>query len=176
MASDRIGERSAKLVALPPYVWESKLASWLLEQPTVADNIESIPLNEPLKQSLMEEGMHNPILCLPNYWAIAGGQRLRAIHEIRKSDTNFDMDIRLMKFKKSYHNLYYLWGDINERDRIIGITFQLWELVFKSLYYEHSKTETGTEMTYYEDLGEKLKWSLNEKKKTTTETSTKETS
>ena len=162
MASDRIGERSAKLVALPPYVWESKLASWLLEQPTVADNIESIPLNEPLKQSLMEEGMHNPILCLPNYWAIAGGQRLRAIHEIRKSDTNFDMDIRLMKFKKSYHNLYYLWGDINERDRIIGITFQLWELVFKSLWYDVDKTETEVDMTYYEDLGEKLKWKLNE--------------
>ena len=164
MASDRIGERSAKLVALPPYVWETKPASWLLLQPTVADNIESIPLNEPLKQSLMEEGMHNPILCLPTYWAIAGGQRLRAIHEIRKSDTSFDMDIRLMKFKKSYHNLYYLWGDINERDRIIGITFQLWELVFKSLFYAHSETETGVEMTYYEDLGEKLKWSLNEKK------------
>jgi hypothetical protein len=172
MASDRIGQKSAELIALPPHRWYSRRASWLLEQPTVAENIENIPVNEPLMESLLAEGMHNPILCLSTYWAIAGGQRLRAVHEIRKTNPNYDIDIRVMQFEEDYHNLYYLWGDEEERNRIIAITFQLWELVFKSLYYDHGTTSTGVEMTYYEDLGEELKWKLNEKK----ETSTKETS
>ena len=72
--------------------------------------------------------------------------------------------MQVMRFTEPYHNLYYLWGDIEERDRIIAITFQLWELVFKSLYYGAGTTETGVDMTYYEDLGEELKWKLNEKK------------
>jgi hypothetical protein len=162
MASDRIGQKSAELIALPSHKWFSRKASWILEQPTVAENIENIPVNEPLMESLIAEGMHNPILCLKSHWAIAGGQRLRAIHEIRKNDPDYDMDIQVMQFTEDSHNLYYLWGDIEERDRIIAITFQLWELVFKSLWYDVDKTETEVDMTYYEDLGEKLKWKLNE--------------
>tara|TARA_Y100001937_G_scaffold82874_1_gene112153 strand:+ start:8195 stop:8713 length:519 start_codon:yes stop_codon:yes gene_type:complete len=164
MASDRIGKKSAELVALPPYKWYSRKASWLLEQPTVSENIENIPVNEPLMESLLAEGMHNPILCLKSHWPLAGGQRVRAIHEIRKNSPDYDMDIQVMQFTEDYHNLYYLWGDIEERNRIIAITFQLWELVFKSLYYDMDKTETGVDMTYYEDLGEELKWKLNDKK------------
>ena len=166
MASDRIGQKSAELIALPSHKWFSRKASWILEQPTVAENIENIPVNEPLMESLIAEGMHNPILCLKSHWAIAGGQRLRAIHEIRKNDPDYDMDIQVMQFTEDSHNLYYLWGDIEERDRIIAITFQLWELVFKSLWYDVDKTETEVDMTYYEDLGEKLKWKLNEEKNT----------
>ena len=162
MASDRIGQKSAELIALPSHKWFSRKASWILEQPTVAENIENIPVNEPLMESLIAEGMHNPILCLKSHWAIAGGQRLRAIYEIRKNDPDYDMDIQVMQFTEDSHNLYYLWGDIEERDRIIAITFQLWELVFKSLWYDVDKTETEVDMTYYEDLGEKLKWKLNQ--------------
>ena len=165
MASDRIGQKSAELIALPSHKWFSRKASWILEQPTVAENIENIPVNEPLMESLIAEGMHNPILCLKSHWAIAGGQRLRAIYEIRKNDPDYDMDIQVMQFTEDSHNLYYLWGDIEERDRIIAITFQLWELVFKSLWYDVDKTETEVDMTYYEDLGEKLKWKLNEEMK-----------
>ena len=166
MASDRIGKRSANLVALPPHEWKTYSASTILEKDVVAENIENIPVNEPLMESLLAEGMHNPILCLSTYWPIAGGQRMRAIHEIRKQDKGFDIhDMQVMRFTEPYHNLYYLWGDIEERNRIIAITFQLWELVFKSLYYDAGTTETGVDMTYYEDLGEELKWKLNEEKK-----------
>ena len=165
MASDRIGKRSANLVALPPHEWIKMSASELLSNEVVAENIENIPVNEPLMESLIAEGMHNPILCLSTYWPIAGGQRIRAIHEIRKTDKDFDMELNIMMFPEPYHNLYYLWGDIEERNRIIAITFQLWELVFKSLYYDHGTTETGVDMTYYEDLGEELKWKLNEEMK-----------
>ncbi len=165
MASDRIGKQSANLIALPLHEWITMKASELLSKDVIAGNIENIPVNEPLMESLITEGMHNPVLCLSTYWPIAGGQRIRAIHEIRKTDKDFDIDINIMMFSKPYHNLYYLWGDVEERDRIIAITFQLWELVFKSLYYDADKTVTGVDMTYYEDLGEKLKWKLNEEMK-----------
>jgi len=32
------------------------------------------------------------------------------------------------------------------------------ELVFKSLYYRHDKSGDGTDMTVYEDLGDRMKW------------------
>ena len=95
MASDRIGKRSANLVALPPHEWIKMSASELLSNEVVAENIENIPVNEPLMESLIAEGMHNPILCLSTYWPIAGGQRVRAIYEIRKTDKDFDMELNI---------------------------------------------------------------------------------
>jgi hypothetical protein len=114
-------------------------------------------------ENLKQESMKNPILCLANYWAIAGGQRMRALQEIRKTEPDFNYDIKVMVFEKDWHNLYYLWGDKELSNNIIGITFQLWELVFKSMWYESDHTDTGIKMTDYEDLGEKLKWPHNKK-------------
>ena len=37
------------------------------------------------------------------------------------------------------------------------------EVVFKSLYYKHTKDKDGMEMTEYEDIGEQLKWERNER-------------
>ena len=85
------------------------------------------------------------------------------MQEIRKTKPDFNYEVKVMVFEKDWHNLYYLWGDEVERQRIIGITFQLWELVFKSMWYEKDATDTGVEMTYYEDLGEELKWPHDKK-------------
>ena len=128
-------------------------------------------------ENLLVEPMHNPILCLANYWAIAGGQRMRVLQEIKKTKPDFNYEVKVMVFEKDWHNLYYLWGDEVERQRIIGITFQLWELVFKSMWYEKDATDTGVEMTYYEDLGEELKWPHDKKnpKNTTKSTTPKST-
>ena len=163
MASDRIGRKSAMLCPLPPHRWEWRSINWLLEQPVNIQSLHTLPINKPLMENLLIEPMHNPILCLANYWAIAGGQRMRALQEIKKTKPDFNYEVKVMVFEKDWHNLYYLWGDTKTRQTIIGITFQLWELVFKSMWYESDHTDTGVEMTYYEDLGEKLKWPHNKK-------------
>ena len=179
MASDRIGRKSAMLCPLPPHRWEWRTIDWLLEQPVNKGHLHTLPINEPLMENLLVEPMHNPILCLTNYWAIAGGQRMRALQEIKKTKPDFNYEVKVMVFEKDWHNLYYLWGDEESRQKIIGITFQLWELVFKSMWYESDHTDTGVEMTYYEDLGEELKWPHDKKNpknttKSTTPKSTKE--
>ena len=66
--------------------------------------------------------------------------------------------MNVFDIEKDYHNFWYLWGDTEFRGKAIALTFQLWELVFKSLWYKYDTTEDGTPMTYYEDLGEDLKW------------------
>ena len=162
MASDRIGKTSAKLVAMPPHTWTIERASWLLDQPTVKENLHAIPVNEPLVDNLLKEPLRNPFLCLPSWWPIVGGQRVKAISHIRENyNKNYNPELYICKINEEYHNIWYLWGDKTFRSKAIAITFQLWELVFKSLWYKHETTNDGVPMTYYEDLGEELEWDHN---------------
>ena len=82
MAKDRISRETAENVPLPPHTWYIRSINWLLKQPKVKENIKSVPLNEPLYKSLLEHGMKSPILTMPNWYPIAGSQRLRAFAEI----------------------------------------------------------------------------------------------
>ncbi len=52
--------------------------------------------------------------------------------------------------------MFYLWPDEEFRSKAIAIWFQTQEVVFKSLYYKENIDKDGTEMTEYEDIGEKL--------------------
>ena len=159
MASDRIGKKSAKLVNLPPHTWNIERASFILAQPEIEANLKKVPVNEPLVENLLKEDLKNPFLCLPNWWPLAGSQRLKAIQHIRKEhDKDYDPEMYICRINKDYHNFWFLWGDVEFRDKAIALTFQLWELVFKSLWYKYDTTEDGTPMTYYEDLGEELEW------------------
>ena len=45
--------------------------------------------------------------------------------------------------------------------KIASISFKA-ELVFKSLYYDFDKDSEGIDMTYFEDLGDQLKWKNND--------------
>ena len=71
---------------------------------------------------------------------------------------DYNPELYICKINEEYHNIWYLWGDKTFRSKAIAITFQLWELVFKSLWYKHETTNDGVPMTYYEDLGEELEW------------------
>ena len=159
MASNRIGKTSAKLAEMPPHTWTIELASFILEQKVVKENLYKIPVNEPLVENLLKEPLRNPFLCLPNWWPIAGGQRIKAIQHIReKYNKDYDPELYICRINKEYHNIWYLWGDKAFRSKAIALTFQLWELVFKSLWYKYENTDDGVPMTYYEDLGEELEW------------------
>ena len=161
MAADRISKETAELIALPPFDIEKQSVKFLLNQPTVEKNIHKVPLNEPLMKSLIEHGMKSPILTMPSYYPIAGSQRLRAMLEIIKTHSDGwmfkTMEIEVYKFQKEWWNMYYLWGDIEFRNKAIAIWFQMVELAWKSKYYEHEEDPSGKKMTDFEALGDQLK-------------------
>ena len=159
MVSDRVGRKSANLVAVPPFEVRKVTTNFVLKQETVDRNIHGVPLNEPLVESLLKEGMKNPILTMADWYPLAGSLRLRAVAHIKDEiDPDFDLNITVHRFLADYHNVFYLWSDKEFRNKAIAIWFQLQELVFKSLYYEHEVDGQGRKMTEYEDLGEELKW------------------
>ena len=159
MVSDRIGKKSANLVAQPPFEIRKVSSNFILGQETVAENIRKVPLNEPLVESIHKEGMKNPILTMTNWYPLAGSQRIRAVAHIKDNlDPTYNIEIEVYRFLADYHNVFYLWADEDFRKKAIAIWFQLQELVFKSLYYEHEVDGQGRKMTEYEDLGEELEW------------------
>ena len=158
MASDRIGQKSAELVGVPPYEVRQVTTDFMLSQPQVAENIMQVPVNERLMESVRKHGITNPLLCMKQWYPLAGSQRLRAAAEIKKQYPNFCVDITVHRFLEDWHNCFYLWPDEEFRSKAIAIWFQTQEVVFKSLYYEHDTDESGRKMTEYEDIGEQLKW------------------
>ena len=159
MASDRIGKTSARLVGVPPFEIVVVSTDFMLEQAQVKDNIRNVPVNQPLVDSILKENMLNPFLCMKEWYPLAGSQRIRAVLHIKENiDETYSTQITVHRFLEDYHNIFYLWGDEDFRSKAIAIWFQLQELVFKSLYYDYEADGSGTKMTEYEDLGEKLEW------------------
>jgi len=158
VASDRIGQKSAELVGVPPFEIRQVTTNFMLSQPQVADNIMQVPLNEKLMESIKENGILNPHLSMKMWYPLAGSQRIRAVAEIKKSNPDFNLDITVHRFLEDWHNCFYLWPDEEFRSKAIAIWFQTQEVVFKSLYYTDDTDKDGTAMTEYEDIGEKLKW------------------
>ena len=162
MASDRIGQKSADLVGVPPFEIRVVTTDFLLEQPQVSQNIMNVPLNEPLCTSIKENGILNPFLLMKMWYPLAGSQRLRAVAEIKKDNPDFNLAVTVHRFLEDWHNCFYLWPDEEFRSKAIAIWFQTQEVVFKSKYYSHDKDVDETKMTEYEDIGEKLKWKRDE--------------
>ena len=159
MANDRVSRETAELVPMPPHTWYVRSINWLLEQPKVKENIKSVPLNQKLCDSLYEHGMLSPILTMPNWYPIAGSQRLRAYAEIVRGRPDLgEQEIRVCRIDQEYWLVWYLWGDKDFRDTAIAVYFQMVELVWKSRYYEESKDPNGTLMTDFEKEGDELEW------------------
>jgi|TARA_R110000851_G_scaffold168199_1_gene314020 hypothetical protein len=158
VASDRIGQTSAKLVGVPPFEVVHTTTDFMLSQPQVAENIHNVPANEALIESVRTQGIVNPFLSMKMWYPLAGSQRLRAVQLIKEADPTFNLDITVHRFLEDWHNCFYLWPDEEFRSKAIAIWFQTQEVVFKSLYYEHDTDENGRRMTDYEEIGEELKW------------------
>lgn len=159
MADDRISRSTAELIPMPPHTWYVRSINWLLQQDKVKDNISKVPLNEPLLESLSEYGMKAPILCMPNWYPIAGSQRLRAMSELVKDQPELgEQSIRVCRIDKEYWLVWYLWGDKDFRDKAVAVYFQMVELVWKSRYYEDEVDPAGVPMTDFEKLGDELEW------------------
>lgn len=158
MAHDRIGSTAADLVGVPPYEVVHTDTNFLFSQPQVIENIHNVPTNEPLVASIKESGIINPFLTLKQWYPLAGSQRLRAVQIIKEGDPTFNVEVTVHRFLEDWHNCFYLWSDIEFRNKAIAIWFQMQEVVFKSLHYKEDTDKDGTKMTEYEKLGEELKW------------------
>ena len=110
MADDRVSRETAELVPLPPHTWYIRKIGWLLKQPKVQENIINVPENEPLKEALRKEGVRSPILCMPNWYPIAGSQRLRVLQDLPEL---WEQEIRVCRFNEEWWMLFYLWGDVD---------------------------------------------------------------
>lgn len=165
VAADRISKELAESIPLPPFTVEFQKVKFLLNQPVVVKNIKKVPLNHPLMESVEQHGIMSPILTMPNYYPIAGSQRLRALWELVRTHpegyTFKDIKIEVHKFDKDWWNLMFLWSDRKEAERMVAIWFQMAELVWKSRYYEYTKDPEGVDMTHFETLGDMLKWQHN---------------
>ena len=150
MADDRVSRETAELIPLAPHTWYVRSVGWLLQQPKVQENIRGVPLNEPLQEALRKEGIRSPFLCMPNWYPIAGSQRLRCLVDIPEL---WDDEVRVCRFNKEWWLHYYLWGDKEFRDKAVAVWFQMAELVWKSMYYENDE-----KFREYERLGDELDW------------------
>ena len=155
MADDRVSRETAELVPLPGHTWYVRKIGWLLSHPKVQENIESVPLNEKLKESLEKHGVKSPVLTMPNWYPIAGSQRLRCLQEI---PALWEQEIRVCKFDKEWWLLYYLWGDTEFRNKAVAVWFQMAELIWKSMYYQNETDPDGVEMRLFERIGDELEW------------------
>jgi len=162
VAADRISKELAESIPLPPFTVEFQKVKFLLNQPVVTKNIPKVPLNNELMESVERDGILSPILVMPNYYPIAGSQRLRALWELIRTHpegyTFKDIKIEIYKFEKDWWNLFFLWSDRKEAERIVAIWFQMAELVWKSRYYVNKTDNAGVEMTHFEKIGDMLKW------------------
>ena len=161
MASHRISRETAELVSLPPTTWYVKPVNWILEQEDIIKNIETVPVNEDLAESIKKFKIINPILCLPSWYPLVGSQRIRACYHVKQTEPHHPLlkqEIRVAKFDADYWNAFYLWGEEDFRSKAITIYFQMMELAWKSIHYIQTEDFNGTPMTHFEDVGDKLKW------------------
>ena len=116
-----------------------------------------VPVNTPLLASVEREGFKNPFLCMNNYWCIAGSQRLRVAHAIRQETPSWDAVVTVYKLLEHPWEPLHLW----HQNQLVAIYLQMLELMFKSLYYPHNSDEVGNDMTWYEELGDRLEgWNV----------------
>ncbi len=161
MASDRISRDTAEMVPLPPNTWYVKTVGWLLNQPEVKDNILKVPLNENLMNSIKEHGMLNPIFTMPNWYPLAGSQRMRCLHELIKDNPKIgEQEVRVCRIDKEYWRVWFLWGDKEFRNKAIAVYFQMIELVWKSRYYQATTDPNGELMIDFEKEGDNLNWNF----------------
>jgi len=159
-AQNRIGKKTADLIALPPMTWYVKPAEWLAQQETFAANYKSIPVQNELKESIIEHGIKAPMLTMPNWYPITGSQRLRAIQAIREETPDhpiLQQPVRVAKIDHNYWDIFRLWPHCTEL-QLVPIYLQLIEIVWKSRYFIEETSEYRSEMVEFETRGDKLKW------------------
>ena len=113
VAADRISKETAELVNIPPFTVEKRSVKFLLNQKKIYQNIERVPLNTKLLDSIEKDGLMNPILTMPNYYPIAGSQKNEGTLVFSKGHPDGFMfktiTVEVHRFDKEWWNMFYLW-------------------------------------------------------------------
>lgn len=154
----RISAQECAKHNMPPHEWLTIDSKDLLVK--VGANIEHrVPLNHKLVENLRNEPVRNPVLCGPDYWPWVGSQRIRALYELNKEGITYP--ILVCRITRDPLSIWSLWGG-NEGKRCQAIQVQLYELLFKSMFYPSEKTIDGRDMFEFEKDGDKLYWSVRD--------------
>lgn len=147
----------------PPHRWYERSVLWLLQQPTNQKNVKKVPLNEPLLESIRENGFQSPFLTTDSWYPITGSQRLRAAMEL-PDEVLAQTKIRICKFDKPYWQPFFNWYNQEKGQECVQIYFQMCEVVFKTVYMPETDN-SGVPMLDFEEGGNKLHWPLRDDKK-----------
>jgi hypothetical protein len=152
-------ESKRHLGALPEREWVTMSSSELVQR--VGPTLQArVPLNDELVANLRKEPVRNPILCGPDWWPYVGSQRCRALLHLWDYE-RYETPVLILHLKKDTLSIWQLWGG-NEGKRCQAIMVQLYELIFKSMYYPASTTVDGKPMFEFERDGDKMYWSVRD--------------
>ena len=156
--ANRISKELAEQIVIPPTTWYVKPVGWLAQQEKFSNHYTGIPVQQELLDSILEEGLHAPMLVLRNWYPITGSQRLRAIRHIMDEDPShpiLDTPVRVARFNQDFWNAFELWPDKEFKSKAKQVYFQMIELAWKSIHFIETDTER---MVEFETRGDKLKW------------------
>ena len=157
--TNRIKKETAELVAIPPTTWHTPTVEWLINQQVFAENWQSIPVQEALVESIWNEGIHAPMLLMPNWYPICGSQRLRACVEIQSRSMGMhpvlQQQVRVARFDKEYWNPFDLWPEKEFKSKAKQVYFQMLELAWKSIHFIE---DDPMKMIKFETDGNNLRW------------------
>jgi len=155
----RVAAEEARKHCLPEHEWVPTMASAVIQKiGTILE--QRVPLNEVLVENLRNEAVRNPILCGHDWWPYVGSQRLRALQHLWVNE-GIDSPILVCRIKKNILSIWDLWGG-QEGKRCQAIQVQLYEILFKSMYYQSDTTTDGKKMVDFEEEGDKMYWSVRD--------------
>lgn len=155
----RIPGKEAVTYELPNHNWEMHWSRDILTK--VGEKLrKQVPLNEDLLANVRQEGIKNPIMLGHDMWPWVGSQRLRCLQVLWDSE-RINTPLLVCRIVGNPLKIWNMYGSTDAR-KVAAMNVQLWEIVFKSLYYGSHVTDSGKDMYKFEEEGDKMYWSIRD--------------
>jgi hypothetical protein len=140
----------------PMHYW-TKVSLWnLLNTPVNRKAIPNIPLNDQLLESVRKHGFVSPFLVIDTWYPICGGQRLRVAMELDEKYLRKTL-VDVCRISQPVWMPFHSWHSAEEGQKACQIFFQMFEVVFKTLYMDTHDPD-GVQLLHYEEYGNQLHW------------------
>jgi len=141
----------------PSHRWYKRSIHFLLNaSPENKKNIQKVPLNPGLLESVKKNGFESPFLVLNSWYPICGSQRLRVAMEMPVKWQKNEK-VWVCKFDQAVYKQLFFWPHKEEGHEAVQRYFQMCEVVFKTLYMP-SHDSNGKQMLAFEEEGNHLHW------------------
>ena len=144
----------------PRHYWQ-KVSLWqLLNAPANKQNVPKLPLNDKLLESVKKHGFVSPFLVIDTWYPICGGQRLPVAMEMpEKWQKKTTVDV--CRLVDPVWMVFHHWHSKEEGAKACQIMFQMFEVVFKTLYMD-THDPSGVPLLSYEEYGNQLHWPVRD--------------